>query len=66
MSLARDQILIAAHDRGFRPGQPQPRLEDMDRDGVYAQVVYGSTCTQLSVTDAALHEQVARVYGFPT
>jgi hypothetical protein len=22
---------IAAHDHGFRPGQPQTRLEDMDR-----------------------------------
>ena len=27
---------IAAHDHGFRPGQPQTRLEDMDRDGVRA------------------------------
>src|SRR5262249_23300586 len=54
---------IAAHDHGFRPGQPQTRLEDMDRDGVYAQVVYGPTCTQLNITDAALHEQVARAYN---
>ena len=54
---------IAAHDHGFRPGQPQTRLEDMDRDGVRAQVVYGPTCTQLQVNDAALHEQVARVYN---
>jgi hypothetical protein len=54
---------IAAHDHGFRPGQPQTRLEDMDRDGVHATVVYGPTCTQLQITDAALHEQVARVYN---
>ena len=54
---------IAAHDHGFRPGQPQTRLEDMDRDGVHAQVVYGPTCTQLQINDAALHEQVARVYN---
>ncbi len=54
---------IAAHDHGFRPGQPQTRLEDMDRDGVYAQVVYGPTCTQLQIRDAGLHEQIARVYN---
>jgi predicted TIM-barrel fold metal-dependent hydrolase len=54
---------IAAHDHGFRPGQPQTRLEDMDRDGVRAQVVYGPTCTQLRIGDAALYEQVAKVYN---
>ena len=54
---------IAAHDHGFRPGQPQTRLEDMDRDGVHASVIYGPTCTQLQVTDAGLHAQVARVYN---
>src|SRR5262249_20895617 len=54
---------IAAHDHGLRPGQARTRLEDMDRDGVRAQVVYGPTCTQLQVNDAALHEQVARVYN---
>ena len=27
------------------------------------QVVYGPTCTQLQINDAALHEQVARVYN---
>ena len=54
---------LAADEHGFRPGQPRTRLEDMDRDGVRAQVVYGPTCTQLQITDAALHEQVARVYN---
>jgi predicted TIM-barrel fold metal-dependent hydrolase len=54
---------IAAHDHGFRPGQARTRLEDMDRDGVRAQVVYGPMCTQLQIGDAALHEQVARVYN---
>jgi predicted TIM-barrel fold metal-dependent hydrolase len=54
---------IRSHDHGFRPGQPQTRLEDMERDGVFAQVVYGPTCTQLQVHDAALHEQVALVYN---
>jgi predicted TIM-barrel fold metal-dependent hydrolase len=54
---------IAAHDHGLRPGQARTRLEDMDRDGVRAQVVYGPLCTQLQVSDGALHEQVARVYN---
>jgi hypothetical protein len=44
---------IAAHDHGFRPGQPQTRLEDMDRDGVHAQVVYGPTA--LSSRSTRLH-----------
>lgn len=59
----KEKGFIAAHDHGLRPGQPQTRLEDMDRDGVRAQVVYGPACTQLQINDAALHEQVARVYN---
>jgi predicted TIM-barrel fold metal-dependent hydrolase len=54
---------IRSHDHGFRPGQPLTRMEDMDKDGVLAQVVYGPTCTQLQVHDADLHEQVALVYN---
>lgn len=54
---------LAAEDHGLRPGQPETRLEDMDRDGVRAQVIYGPTCTHLQIRDAALHEQVARVYN---
>jgi predicted TIM-barrel fold metal-dependent hydrolase len=59
----KEKGYISANDHGFRPGQPQTRLEDMDRDGVRAQVVYGPTCTQLRIADAALHEQVANVYN---
>jgi predicted TIM-barrel fold metal-dependent hydrolase len=54
---------ISANEHGFRPGQPQTRLEDMDRDGVRAQVIYGPMCTQLQISDGPLHEQVARVYN---
>src|SRR5262245_59392183 len=54
---------ISANEHGFRPGQAKTRLEDMDRDGVRAQVIYGPMCTQLQMSDAALHEQVARVYN---
>ena len=59
----KEKGFIAAHDHGFRPGQPQTRLEDLDRDGVRATVVYGPTCTQLRMSDAALHEQVSMVYN---
>lgn len=33
--------LLQTVDHGFRPGRPESRLEDMERDGVYAQVIYG-------------------------
>ncbi len=59
----KEKGYIAAHDHGFRPGQPATRLEDLDRDGVHATVVYGPTCTQLRMSDAALHEQVSMVYN---
>ena len=59
----KEKGYISANDHGFRPGQPGTRLEDMDRDGVRAQVVYGPTCTQLRIADAALYEQVAKVYN---
>jgi predicted TIM-barrel fold metal-dependent hydrolase len=59
----KEKGYISANDHGFRPGQARTRLEDMDRDGVRAQVVYGPTCTQLRIADAALHEQVALVYN---
>jgi predicted TIM-barrel fold metal-dependent hydrolase len=29
------------HKLGFRPGNPQSRLQDMDRDGIRASVIYG-------------------------
>jgi predicted TIM-barrel fold metal-dependent hydrolase len=54
---------ISANEHGFRPGQPQTRLEDLDRDGVRATVVYGPMCTQLQIKDAGLHQQVAQVYN---
>jgi predicted TIM-barrel fold metal-dependent hydrolase len=59
----KEKGYISANDHGFRPGQPRTRLEDMDRDGVRATVVYGPTCTQLRIADDALHEQVAKVYN---
>ena len=37
----RSKSLITQNDPGFRPGTPRERLEDMDRDGIHAHVVYG-------------------------
>src|SRR5262249_11431541 len=54
---------LAAHHPHPPPCPARTRLEDMDRDGVRAQVVYGPTCTQLQIDDAALHELVALVYN---
>jgi predicted TIM-barrel fold metal-dependent hydrolase len=45
---------LSATDHGFRPGQPETRLEDMERDGVYAQVIYSPLTTQLRIQDGPL------------
>ncbi len=55
--------LIETRQHGLRPGQPDKRLEDMDEDGVFAQVVYGPTTTQLRIGDADLHAQCAIAYN---
>ncbi len=54
---------IRAEGHGFRPGQPETRLEDMDRDGVYAQVVYSPTTTQLRIEDPELGAACRRAYN---
>ena len=37
----RSKGFITQDDLGFRPGRPGERLADMDRDGIYCQVIYG-------------------------
>jgi len=54
---------IRSEAHGFRPGQPATRLEDMDRDGVWAQIVYSPMTTQLSVDDAELRAACMRAYN---
>jgi predicted TIM-barrel fold metal-dependent hydrolase len=54
--------LIQHDDHGFRPGQPEARLEDMDRDGVWAQVIYGPP-TGLLVDDPELLSACERAYN---
>ena len=54
---------IRAHAHGFRPGNPKTRLEDMDRDGVYAQVIYSPTTTQLRLEEPELRAACQRAYN---
>jgi len=41
-------------DDGMRPSTPRLRLEDMDRDGVYASVIYGPNLFGLPIEDPEL------------
>ncbi len=54
---------IASEDHGFRPSQPKTRLEDMDRDGVYAQVIYSPMTTQLRIADTELRAACMVAYN---
>ncbi len=39
LSGRRKESQVSREQLGYRPGIPNDRLEDMDRDGVYAQVI---------------------------
>jgi predicted TIM-barrel fold metal-dependent hydrolase len=54
---------IRSEDHGFRPGQPETRIEDMDRDGVHAQVIYSPMTTQLRLQDAELRAACMCAYN---
>ena len=54
---------IRSEDHGFRPGQPETRLEDMDTDGVHAQVIYSPMTTQMRIGDAALRAACMCAYN---
>ncbi|MFN8037148.1 MAG: amidohydrolase family protein [Acidimicrobiia bacterium] len=43
-------------DDGYRAGTPKLRLEDLDRDGIAASVVYGPLSLGFPITDAALQD----------
>ena len=38
---------LQSDQHGYRPGTAAQRLEDLDRDGVWAQVIYSPTTTQM-------------------
>jgi predicted TIM-barrel fold metal-dependent hydrolase len=43
-------------DDGFRAGTPELRLQDLDRDGLAASVIYGPLALGLPIEDPALQE----------
>lgn len=47
-------VRAGIEDDGFRSGNPKLRLEDMDRDHVWASVIYGPLATGLPIRDPAL------------
>lgn len=54
---------LKADEHGLRPGTPETRLEDMDRDGVHAQVIYSPTTTHLRIADSELRAACMRAYN---
>jgi predicted TIM-barrel fold metal-dependent hydrolase len=50
-------------DDGFRASNPALRLEDMDRDGLAASVIYGPSLFGLPITDQELKAACLRVYN---
>jgi len=54
---------LSANDFGFRPSRPAERLQDMDRDGVYAQVIYSPTTTALQIQDLELRAECLKAYN---
>ncbi len=54
---------IRSEEHGYRPGTPEQRLEDMDRDGVHAHVIYSPTTTQMRVADPELGAACMRAYN---
>jgi predicted TIM-barrel fold metal-dependent hydrolase len=63
------KAIFTAFDRGGisdvsdrRPAVPELRLQDMDRDGVYAHVIFGPV-TSINLEDTELRDACYRVYN---
>lgn len=54
---------IRADAHGFRPGTPESRLEDMDRDGIQTHVIYSPFTTQLRIEEPELRAASQRAYN---
>jgi predicted TIM-barrel fold metal-dependent hydrolase len=50
-------------DDGFRPSTPKLRLEDMERDGIYASVIYGPNLFGLPIADVELKAACLAAYN---
>ena len=55
--------LLATDTHGFRPGVAEQRLEDLDRDGVEATVVYGPPFGLDFVEDPQVRAECLRAYN---
>src|SRR5262249_34426758 len=65
-SLMRDYSAIARagiKDDGLRAARPARRLEDMDRDGVHASVIYGPNLFGLPIDDPELKAAALAAYN---
>src|SRR5262245_61402616 len=65
MSLMKDYSAIARagiDDDGLRASNPGKRLQDMDRDGVYASVIYGPNLSGLPIEDPELKAAALAAY----
>jgi hypothetical protein len=51
---------LGIEDDGLRASNPDLRLEDMERDGVYASVIYGPNLFGLPIADPELKARVPR------
>jgi predicted TIM-barrel fold metal-dependent hydrolase len=54
---------IRADAHGYRPGQPDTRIEDMDRDGVHTHVIYSPMTTQMRIADGELRAVCQTAYN---
>jgi uncharacterized protein len=50
-------------DDGFRPSNPELRLEDMERDGIHASVIYGPNLLGLPIADVELKGACLAAYN---
>lgn len=50
-------------DDGFRAGDPKLRLEDMDRDGLWASVIYGPAALGFPIGDPVLQDATYAVWN---
>ena len=50
-------------DDGYRASNPAMRLLDMNRDGIYASVIYGPSLFGLPIADQELKAACLRAYG---
>ena len=55
---------VDVEDDGFRPSNPKLRMEDMDRDGIHASIVYGpGTLFGFPIQDPELKRLVIQVWN---